>query len=208
MLEDIASIDADGLDPAVVQAEILALCDVSNPLTGPDGAARVFAPQKGAREVDVDALDRGLSHLVDLIKRDLGVDVDKVPGAGAAGGLGAGLLAFTGARLVPGIDTVLEYVEFESRCRGAALCLTGEGRLDIQTLAGKACMGVARAAASLAVPVVALVGATGPAADKALASGLEEVVVIGEGLPEAESIRNAEQLLEAAAESAAGRYCR
>ena len=208
MLTDISGIDTDAIDPTVIATEVLALCDVSNPLTGPEGAAPVFAPQKGASDADVDLLDRGLRHLAEVIKRDLGVDVDQVPGAGAAGGLGAGLLAFAGARLVPGIETVLKYVEFVSRCQGAALCLTGEGRFDSQSMAGKACVGVARAAASLAVPVIALVGATGPDADKGRSSGLDDVVVIGEGLSEADSIQNAEQLIEAAATAAAARYCR
>lgn len=207
MLASIAGIDADSLERAVATTDVLALCDVTNPLTGPDGAAQVFAPQKGASGVEVEALDGGLAHLAEIIERDLGIAVDKIPGAGAAGGLGAGLHAFAGARLLPGIEIVLQRVEFESRCQGAALCLTGEGRLDSQSLAGKACMGVARAAASLAVPSVALVGATGPGAEQALEAGLSDVIVIGEGLPEGESIRDAERLLETAAMTAATRYC-
>jgi len=127
--------------------------------------------------------------------------VSDVPGAGAAGGLGGGLAAFLGARLEPGIDRVLEATAFRSRVRGADLCLTGEGRLDAQTLEGKACLGVARAAWEAGVPTVALVGSAGPGAERVLGAELDEYRVIGPELEPAESIRRAAELLERAAEA-------
>jgi len=183
-------------------------CDVRNPLTGPSGAAAVYAPQKGATTAEVALLDEGLMHLAELIRRDLGLDVDKVPGAGAAGGLGAGLLAFAGARLESGIDIVLRLVRFDARIRSADLCLTGEGRLDEQSLSGKACLGVARAAARARVPVVALVGAVGPGVDACLRDGLDNYVVIGQGMTVETSMHSAGPLLTGAAARLAAQYAR
>ena len=141
-----------------------------------------------------------------VIKRDLGIDVDGVPGAGAAGGLGAGLVAFAGADIVSGIDTVLDALNFEERVTGATLCLTGEGRIDGQSLSGKACMGVAAAAARRGVPTVALVGDAGPNSGKCIAAGLSDIVVIGEEYPADYSIENASALLSAAAARVARQY--
>ena len=127
-------------------------------LTGAEGAAQVYGPQKGATPDDVARLDEGLANLADVIRRDLGVDVESVPGAGAAGGLGAGLVAFADATIESGIGTVLAAIEFRKRLNAADLCLTGEGRIDGQSLYGKACMGVASEADEEGVPAVALVG--------------------------------------------------
>jgi glycerate kinase len=132
-------------------------CDVTNPLLGPQGAAAVYGPQKGASPQQVLELDRGLAHLARIV----GGDPDQ-PGAGAAGGAGFGLAAICGAKLERGIDLVLETIGFEGKCDGAALVLTGEGRLDSQSLFGKACLGVAAAAGRVGVPTIAIVGSTGP----------------------------------------------
>ncbi|MEP0843488.1 MAG: glycerate kinase [Phycisphaerae bacterium] len=147
---------------------ILVACDVDNPLHGPRGAAAVFGPQKGATPEQVAVLDRNLAHLADLIGRDLGRDVRDVPGAGAAGGLGAGLIAFFNARLERGINLVMEAVHFAERIRGADLILTGEGRLDAQSMMGKVIAGVGRAGKDAGVPVVALVGCVGEGAEQTL----------------------------------------
>ncbi len=174
-------------------------CDVTNPLTGPDGAAATYGPQKGASPEVVAQLDDGLRHLASLIRRDVGIDIETTPGAGAAGGLGGGMLAFFGASLSSGIELVLDAVRFDARVADTDLCLTGEGRLDGQSLSGKACLGVARAAAVHGVPTVALVGATGPNADRALDAGLSRIITIGAGLSAAESMRRADELIEAVA---------
>jgi glycerate kinase len=141
--------------------EIDVACDVDNPLTGPAGAARVYGPQKGATPEQVERLDRGLRRLADACG-----GAPDAPGAGAAGGAGFGLAAVLGARLHRGIDLVLDAVGFAERCRGATLVLTGEGRLDGQSLRGKAVLGAARCAAGRGVPTVAIVGELGPGAER------------------------------------------
>jgi glycerate kinase len=138
-------------------------CDVTNPLCGPNGAAAVYGPQKGASPAQVRQLDEGLANLARLCGGDSNQD-----GAGAAGGAGFGLATLLGARLEHGIELVLDAIGFSSRCADASLVLTGEGRLDAQSLRGKACMGVAKAAATRRVPAIAIVGSTGPGAEQCL----------------------------------------
>ncbi len=157
-LKDIASLSADHLDPRLQGVEIACMCDIDNPFYGEEGAAFVFASQKGAGPDAVRLLDQGLRHLAAEIQRCLGRDISALPGAGAAGGLGGGMAAFLGARLLPGIDAVLDAVRFEEALQGADLILTGEGRVDGQTLRGKAVLGVARRARGSGVPVVAVTG--------------------------------------------------
>jgi glycerate kinase len=157
-LVELANIDVTGLDPRLRDTEVVVACDVDNPLTGPAGAAHVYGPQKGAAPADVAALEAGLDRLAEVIRRDLGSDADRVPGAGAAGGVGAGALAFLGARLTPGIDLLLDLVGFDSVIVGTGLVVTGEGSLDRQSLSGKAPLGVARRAQAHDVPVVVLAG--------------------------------------------------
>ena len=157
-LADIASVDTSGLLPALRNVEIVTMCDIDNPLTGPRGAACVFAPQKGADPETVALLDLGLRHLAAVVRRDLGVEIEDMPGAGAAGGCGGGMAAFFGSRLQPGIETVLDVTGFDRLAADADLVITGEGRIDSQSLGGKVVVGVARRARRLGVPVVALVG--------------------------------------------------
>ena len=157
-LKDIAHIDRAALDPAVAALPIMTMCDIDNPLCGPAGAAAVFGPQKGADVAMVRRLDDGLAHLADLIRRDLGRDVLSLPGGGAAGGFGAGASAFFNSPLRMGIDVVLELTDFDRQAADADLVITGEGRLDSQSLRGKVVVGVARRAKALGVPVAALVG--------------------------------------------------
>ena len=199
MLNDIARIDATGRLGALAEIEIVVASDVLNPLTGPQGAARIYGPQKGATAEQVARLDSGLANLAGLIRRDLNMDIEMQPGSGAAGGLGGGLVAFAGATITSGIDTVLEAVNFDRRVQGSDLCLTGEGKIDAQSVSGKACIGVARAAGRHGVPTIALVGALGSGAEKCLQAGLKDIVVIGEGLPAEQSIQHAEELIAAAA---------
>jgi glycerate kinase len=157
-LSKIASIDVSTLDPSLRECEITVMCDIDNPLFGPHGAAHVFGPQKGADAAMVEFLDGQLRAGAALIERDLGLSVADCPGAGAAGGLGAGLMAFFGATLKQGIDVVLDACDFEHHLAGADLVITGEGRIDEQSLSGKVVVGVARRAAPLGVPVIAVVG--------------------------------------------------
>ncbi|HET7236416.1 MAG TPA: glycerate kinase [Actinomycetota bacterium] len=145
-LLELARIDLTGLEPALRTVRVIAASDVDSPLTGPHGSARVFGPQKGASPDDVLLLDRALGHLAAVIARDLGVDVRELRGAGAAGGLGAGLVAFLGARIRPGVDVVMEAVGFAGRLAAAEVVLTGEGRLDASSLSGKVVGGVLSAA--------------------------------------------------------------
>ncbi len=158
LLERITEVDIHGLDPRVRKTRITIACDVENPLCGPRGAARVFGPQKGATPEMVEVLDRNLRHLATLIKRDLGIDVLRVAGGGAAGGLGAGLIAFARAKLKRGVDLVIDAVGLAKHLRGADLVITGEGRVDFQTAFGKTPAGVAKAARKLKIPVVAIGG--------------------------------------------------
>ncbi len=204
MLHDILEIDVG--ERAEFETDIVVACDVNNPLTGANGAAEVYGPQKGANAGQVAILDAGLKHLAEVIRRDCEIDVERVPGSGAAGGLAAGLLAFAGARFVRGVDAVLDAVDFASRIADTDLCLTGEGCLDAQSMSGKTCIGVTHAAAKAGVPVVALVGATGPGAEHCLEAGIQSVVVIGEGLPASESIKHAKSLLTVAAANVARNY--
>ena len=154
-------IDNSGLDPRVRKTVIEVACDVTNPLCGPRGASAVYGPQKGATPAMVQRLDAGLRRLAEVVRRDLGADVADAPGAGAAGGLGFGLMAFCGARLRRGVEMVAEAVNLEKLIRGCDLVITGEGRMDSQTLNGKTPMGVARVAQKAGVPVIAICGCTG-----------------------------------------------
>jgi glycerate kinase len=157
-LVDLARIDASDLDPRLGHVRVTGATDVDNPLTGPSGASAVFGPQKGATPEDVLLLDRALGHLAAVVERDLGVSRNDEPGAGAAGGLGFGLLAFCAARLRPGIEVVMEAAGFEERLSKADLVITGEGSLDAQSLRGKVPAGILRAAELGRVPVAIVCG--------------------------------------------------
>jgi glycerate kinase len=143
---------------AVKHVTFVVASDVDNPLTGPSGAAAVYGPQKGATPEDVELLDRALSHYADLLARDVGVDVRDRPGAGAAGGLGAGLMAFLRAEVRRGIDVVLEVTDFEHRVEDVDLVITGEGKLDRQSLRGKTVAGVVEACRRVSVAAVVVCG--------------------------------------------------
>ena len=157
-LANLETIDLSGVDPRIKDVEIVVACDVDNPLYGPRGASEVYGPQKGATPALVKRLDASLRRLAHVISAEIGIDVQQIPGAGAAGGLGAGLVAFLGARLMPGIDIVLEAVRFGERYRDADLIVTAEGGIDRQTAYGKAPSGVQQAAARLGIPVVVVGG--------------------------------------------------
>ena len=175
--------------------EIVICRDVDNPLTGPDGAAAIYGPQKGATPEQVNLLDQGLSQLSRLWLEQFGVDVRMQAGAGAAGGIGGGIVAMLGAETRPGIATILNVVGFQNRVKGATLCLTGEGQLDIQSLTGKACMGVAQLAQAQGVPTIAIVGRRDLKDDAALQKLGMCVVELSPGTAIEDSMHNAAQLL-------------
>ena len=157
-LREVAVLDLAGLDPALRTASVILATDVINPLTGPDGAAEVYGPQKGARPDQIRELDSGLRRWAAVVAQTTGSDWSQAPGAGAAGGVGFAALAVLGAERHLGIDVILDLLDFGATLDGAALVITGEGSLDSQTLAGKAPVGVARAAARRGIPVVAVAG--------------------------------------------------
>jgi glycerate kinase len=199
----LARIDVSELDPRIAKTSVTVACDVDNPLTGPHGAAAVYGPQKGAAGDDVLLLDSALRRYARVLREDLGLDVAEVPGAGAAGGLGAGAIAFLGATLRPGIELVLETVGFDAAVAGADLVITGEGSLDAQSLRGKAPHGVAKAATAHGVPVIALAGQVTVPEPRLRAAGIEEAYALTDLEPDVDRCRrDAPQLLERLAERA------
>ena len=200
-LQQIESMDLGGLHPGLEQVQLLVACDVDNPLTGPDGAAHVFAPQKGADAAMVETLDNNLKHLAGVIERELGMDVDKVPGAGAAGGMGAGLLVFAGAELQRGIEIISKATAIETHLRMADLVLTGEGRVDFQTAFGKTPAGIARLAGEYGVPVVAIGGGLADDAGSVFAHGIHGLEpAIARDMPLSEALANSRDYVANAAE--------
>jgi glycerate kinase len=161
-LSGLARIDATGLDPRMRRLVCVAASDVDNPLTGPNGATTVYAAQKGASPEDIWPLDRALGHLAAIVERDLGVDLRDEPGAGAAGGLGFGMMAFLGARLRSGVEVVSEALGLPSRMAAADLAITGEGHLDEQSIRGKVPAGVLQLARELSIPALVVCGEATP----------------------------------------------
>lgn len=157
-LSQIEQIDTSHIIPELQHCQFTVACDVTNPFYGEMGAAYVFAPQKGADPEMVEALDRGLRHFAQVIQQTQGLSIDNLPGAGAAGGLGGGLIAFLGATLKPGIEMVLDALRFDEQIKGADLIFTGEGKLDAQTCMGKTPIGILRRAEQQGIPVIALGG--------------------------------------------------
>ncbi len=196
----LATIDLTHLDARLREVTIDVAADVDNPLCGARGAAVVFGPQKGASPSDVAVLDGALAHFADVAASVLGHDGRAAPGAGAAGGLGFALAAFLGARLRPGVDIIAELRRLDEALRDAALCLTGEGRIDEQTLNGKTVAGVARIARRHGVPVFALAGTLDAAAEEALyARGVICVPIVDGPMPLERSIAQTAELIEVAA---------
>ena len=185
-------IDVSALDPRLAECRIEVACDVDNPLTGARGASAVFGPQKGATPEMVQVLDANLARLARIVGRDLGVAVDTVPGAGAAGGMGAAMLAFFGATLKPGIEIVTAAVDLDTQVRDADLVITGEGRIDFQTVHGKTPIGVARVAKRHGKPVIGIAGSLGADVGVVHAHGIDAVFsVLGKPCTLDEALRDA-----------------
>jgi len=202
-LDRLDRIDASGRNPLLDGVAVAVACDVDNPLCGPRGASAVYGPQKGADPGMVAALDGNLAHFAAVVVRDLGCAVRDVPGAGAAGGLGGGLIAFAGATLQPGADLILHAAGLAERLRDADLCLTGEGAIDASSASGKTAVGVARLARSLGRPTLAFAGTLGPGAEAVLAEGVDAMFSLCPGpLSLDEALARAPDLLERAAAQA------
>jgi len=196
-LGDVKQISMEGLDPRIADTEIMVACDVTNPLSGPQGASFVYGPQKGADREMAEGLDKNLSQLARLISEQLEKEVDNIPGAGAAGGLGAGLMAFLGARLVKGFDMVAETVSLEEAIQWADLVITGEGKMDSQTRFGKTPFGVAQMAKKYGKPVIGVAGTLEEDAVELYKEGFDLLLPIQEKPIDLEAaLENAPLLLE------------
>ncbi len=200
-LDKIEKIDLSSMDTRIKECNVVAACDVRNPLVGPEGASYVFAKQKGADEKMTEELDEKLKHYGRLIEKEIGVEVLNYPGAGAAGGLGAGLLTFLDAEIVRGIDTVSEITKIEEYIKNSDLVITGEGMIDFQTAYGKTPFGVANIAKKYNVPVIAIAGGIGERAEELYDKGFNSIFsIVEKPMVLEEAICNADILLEKTAE--------
>ena len=197
-------IDCSNIDPRLASVEFTAACDVNNPLTGDRGASAVFGPQKGASPEMVRELDLALKKYAAVVYKTLKIDVDAIPGSGAAGGMGAALLAFLNATLKPGIDIVLDAVSLDKALSNADLVITGEGRLDHQTIHGKTPVGVAKRAAKQGIPVIAIAGSVGYGAEEVYNHGVDVLLPVVHGaVPLCEALDKGAENLERTARSIA-----
>ncbi len=200
-LAKVADIDVSGLNPAVKEAQITVMCDVTNPLTGPDGATYTFGKQKGGTPEILDELEAGMKNYAAVMRDRLGIDVEHQPGAGAAGGLGAALCGFLHATLKSGIDTVLDLIGFDGLLEGTDLVVTGEGRIDWQSAFGKVPSGIGQRCKAKGIPAVALVGGMGQEAEKIFEFGIESILpTINGAMDIEEACDRAEELYADAAE--------
>ncbi|MCR4642381.1 MAG: glycerate kinase [Lachnospiraceae bacterium] len=177
-LSGVSHIDMSGMMPELKDAHFTVMCDVTNPLCGPSGASLVFGPQKGADPEKVRLLEEGMQNFREVIIRTFGTDPDIIPGAGAAGGMGAALKIFLGAELKSGIDTMLDLCDFDSLIKDADLVITGEGRLDVQSSGGKAVQGVAERAKRAGIPCMAICGCLGSGYELIKESGIADIVTL------------------------------
>ena len=200
-LTRVADIDVSGIHPAVSQSRFTVMCDVTNPLTGPDGAAYTFGKQKGGTPEILDQLEAGMVRYASLLKKQMGVDVDRIPGAGAAGGLGAAFCVFLNATLKSGIDTVLDLVHFDRLLEGVDLVVTGEGRMDWQSAFGKVPSGIGKRCRERGIPVVAIVGGMGDKAETLFGYGVDSIMTTINGAMDIEeALSRAEELYSSAAD--------
>lgn len=204
-LDKLKRIDISGINKNVLKTSITVMCDVRNPLTGKYGAARVFGPQKGADKKMVEILEKNLCHYAKIIKQQLGKDIQKIPGSGAAGGLSAGLVAFCNAKIVEGSRFIAENIGLEKNIKDAHLIITGEGRIDSQVRFGKTIMAVLEVAKKYNVPVIGLCGIKSGSLDSLYKNGLTAVFPIAPGpVSIEESMKNTKTFLENTAKEVAG----
>lgn len=175
-LGKVHSIDMSGLDRRILNFKIEVACDVSNPLTGENGASFIFAPQKGGTEEMVGKLDDNLKHYADVIRKELRIDIEMIEGAGAAGGLGAGLIAFLNAKLVNGVDLIIKHTDLEKEIKDADYVFTGEGRIDSQTIYGKTPVGISKLAKKYNVPTIVVAGSIGAGIEGLYKHGVTSII--------------------------------
>ena len=200
-LARIEKIHLEHLDPRIAESRITVICDVSNPLTGPKGATAVYGPQKGVTEKLFGILEAGMENYEKLIMEATGLDMSAIPGTGAAGGLGAALVAFLGAVLKPGIDTILDFVNYEKLLEGVDLVVTGEGRIDGQSVYGKVPVGVAKRSKLKNIPVAVITGGMGHEASKVFDFGIDSIMpLINKDMTLEEALSNSEKLMLDAAD--------
>lgn len=196
-LSKLQRIDIKGMDHRVKECKITAACDVNNPLCGPEGASYIFGAQKGADEDMIRVLDKNLTHYADVIKKDIGVNIINIPGAGAAGGLGGGLLAFLNVDLQKGIEIVMKVTNLEEKVKDSDIVITGEGMIDYQTSFGKTPYGVAKIAKKYGIPVIAIAGGIGKDTGTLYDKGFDSIFsIVNKPMSLDEAIINAKILLE------------
>lgn len=194
-LDRVEHIDCSGMDERIKEAKFTVMCDVKNPLCGENGATRTFGKQKGGTPEILEELECGMQHYRDVIIREFGVNPDEMEGSGAAGGLGAALLVFLHAKLNPGIETVLDLIDFEGHLKGVSLAVTGEGRIDWQSCFGKVVQGIGKRCKRRDIPVIALVGSMGEGAENIYEHGIDSIMTTVNGvMPPEDAIGNAEDL--------------
>lgn len=191
----VSSIDTSGLDPRLNQVKLTVMCDVNNPLCGPDGAAYTFGKQKGGTPPVLDQLENGMINYRNIMIKKFGINPDEIPGSGAAGGLGAALCIFLGGQLKSGIETVLDLIDFDSRLNGVSLVVTGEGRADWQSCFGKVMQGIGERCRQRGIPAVALTGSMGTGAEKIYDYGIRSIMTTVNGVMDLnEAFNRAEDL--------------
>lgn len=201
-LSKIQTIDISEIDRRIQSVQFIAACDVDNPLCGEMGASEVYGRQKGANDNDILTLDNGLAHFANLVKQQLNVDIKDIPGAGAAGGLGAGVMVFLNASLERGIDIVIKANHLSEKMNNTDLAITGEGRIDSQTAFGKTPFGVAQVAKQKGIPVIAIAGSLGDNYQSLYRKGFDGIFsIIDQPMTLADAIGNAAELIENAAEN-------
>lgn len=200
-LAKVVKVDISGIHPAVSQTTFTVMCDVNNPLTGPDGATYTFGKQKGGTPEILDELEAGMKSYAAVVGEALGMDIDHIAGAGAAGGLGAALCGFLKANLKSGIETVLDLIDFNKMLEGVDLVVTGEGRIDWQSAFGKVPSGIGTRCKNKGIPAVAIVGGMGKGAEKIYEFGVESILpTINGAMDIEEALERAEELYQAAAD--------
>lgn len=199
-LKKVAHIDCSELNAGIKEATFTVMCDVNNPLCGKEGATYTFGRQKGATDEILDELEEGMCNYRDVIIREFGINPDSISGAGAAGGLGAALSVFLKAELKPGIETVLDLIDFDSYLKGVSLVVTGEGSMDWQSCYGKVVQGVGKRCKKHGIPAVALVGSMGQGAEQIYDYGIDSIMTTVNAVQELEEVlEKAEELYYGAA---------
>jgi glycerate kinase len=201
-LDELDKIDLSELDNRILNCDIIVACDVNNPLTGKNGASLVYGGQKGGDMEQLMSLDNNLVNYASVIRKDLGIEVETIKGAGAAGGMGAGLMAFFDAKLVGGIDLILETLELEKHIENSDLVITGEGKIDLQTLNGKTIMGLAKIAKKNKVPVIAIAGKLGDGIEPLYDHGIDAVFsILDQPMDLTDALNRADKLIQSLIEN-------